>query len=52
MLKVFENRLLRNTFGPQRNKVKGDWRRLNSKEIYDLYPFPNIINTNKSRIMR
>jgi hypothetical protein len=35
-LKVFENRLLRNTCGPQRDEIKGDWRRLHSKEIYDL----------------
>jgi hypothetical protein len=36
-LRVFENRVLRKTFGPKRNKVTGEWRRLHKKELYDPY---------------
>jgi hypothetical protein len=51
-LKVFDTRLLRNTFGPQRDEVKGKWRSIHSKEFYDLYFFTNIISTIKSRTMK
>jgi hypothetical protein len=36
-LTVFENRVLRRIFGPMRDEVAGKWRRLQSKELYDLY---------------
>ena len=36
-LRVFENRVLRNIFGPKRDEVKGEWRRLHHEERYDLY---------------
>jgi hypothetical protein len=36
-LRVFENRVLRNIFGPKRDEVKGEWRRLHNEELYDLY---------------
>jgi hypothetical protein len=41
MLRVFENRVLRKIFGPKRNEVTGEWRRLHNKELYALYS-PNI----------
>jgi hypothetical protein len=42
-LRVFENRVLRKIFGPKRDEVTGEWRRLHSEELYDLYSSPNII---------
>jgi hypothetical protein len=36
-LRVFENRVLRRIFGPKRDEVTGQWRRLNKKEIYALH---------------
>jgi hypothetical protein len=42
-LRVFENRVLRRIFGPKRDKVTGEWRRLRNKELNDLYSSPNII---------
>ena len=41
-LGVFENRVLIRIFGPKRDKVTGEWRRLNNEELYELYS-PNII---------
>jgi hypothetical protein len=49
---VFENRVLRMIFGPKRDKVTGEWRRLHNEELIDLYPSPNIIRVIKSRRMR
>jgi hypothetical protein len=49
---VFENRVLRRTFGPKRDGVTGEWRRLNNEELNDLYSWPNIIRVIKSRRMR
>ena len=48
-LSVFENRVMRRIFGPMRDEVTGEWRRLHNKELYDLYSSPNIIQVNKSR---
>jgi hypothetical protein len=42
-LKVFENRLLRRIFGPVRDEVMGEWRKLHNKELHDLYSSPSII---------
>jgi hypothetical protein len=49
---VFENRLLRRIFGPKRDEVMGDWRKLHSEELHNLYSSPNIIRTINSRRMR
>jgi hypothetical protein len=42
-LRVFENRVLRRIFGPKRDEVTGQWRRIHKKELYALYCSPNII---------
>jgi hypothetical protein len=49
---VFENRVLRRTFGPKRDGVTGEWRRLHNEELNDLYSSPNIIRVIKSRRMK
>jgi hypothetical protein len=51
-LRVFENRVLRRIFGPKRDEVTGEWRRLHNKELYALYSSPNIIRVIKSRRLR
>jgi hypothetical protein len=48
---VFENRVLRRIFGPKRDKVTGEWRRLHNEELNDLYSSPSIIREIKSRRM-
>jgi hypothetical protein len=50
-LRVFENRVLRRIFGPKRDEVTGEWRRLQNKDLYALY-LPNIIRVIKSRRLR
>jgi hypothetical protein len=47
---VFQNRVLRKVFGPKRDKVTGEWRRLHKEELYDLYSLTNIIRVIESRI--
>jgi hypothetical protein len=49
---VFENRVLRGIFGPERDEATGEWRRLHNEELNDLYSSPNIIRVIKSRRMR
>jgi hypothetical protein len=49
---VFENRVLRRIFGPKREEVAGDWKRLHNEELHDLYASPNIIRVIKSRNLR
>jgi hypothetical protein len=51
-LRVFENRVLRRIFGPKRDEVRGECRRLHNKELYALYSSPNIIRVIKSRRLR
>jgi len=50
-LRVFENMVLRRIFGPRRDEVPGEWRRLHNKELNDLYSSPNIVQVIKSRRM-
>jgi hypothetical protein len=49
MLKGFENRVLRRIFGPKRNEVTGDWRKLHNEELHNLYSSPSIMRMIKSR---
>ena len=51
-LRVFENMVLRRIFGPKRDEVTGEWRRLHNEEPIDLYSSPNIVRVIKSRRMR
>jgi hypothetical protein len=51
-LRVFENRVLRRIFGPKRDEVTGEWRKLRNEELHKLYSFRNIIRQVKSRRMR
>jgi hypothetical protein len=41
-LRLFENRALRRIFGPKREEVAGDWRRLHNEELHNLYATPNV----------
>jgi hypothetical protein len=50
--RVFENRVLMKIFGPKRDEVTGDWRKLHNEEFHILYSSPNIIRQIKSRRMR
>ena len=50
-LRVFENRVLRRVFGPKRDEVTGEWRKLYNEELRDLYSLPNIVRVVKSRRM-
>jgi hypothetical protein len=49
---VFENRVLRRIFGPKRDEVTGEWRKLHNEELNDLYSLPKIVRVVKSRRMR
>jgi hypothetical protein len=48
-LRVFENKVVRRTFGPKRDEVTGEWRKLHNEELHILYSSPNIIRQIKSR---
>jgi hypothetical protein len=48
-LRVFENRVLRRIFGPKREGVTGEWKRLHNEEVYSS---PNVFGMITSRIMR
>jgi len=47
-LRVFENIVLRRIFGPRRDEVTEEWRRLNNEELNDLYFSPSIVGVIKS----
>ena len=49
---MFENMVLRRIFGPRRDEVTGEWRRLHKEELNDLYSSPNIVRVIESRRMR
>ena len=51
-LRVFENRVLRRIFGPKRDGVTGEWRKLHNEELNDLYSSPSIVRLIKWRRMR
>jgi hypothetical protein len=42
-MRVFENRVLRRIFGPKKDEVTGNWRKLHNEELHKLYSSPNII---------
>ena len=51
-MRVFENRVLRKIFGPKRDEVRGEWRKLHNEELNDLYCSPNniwVINSSRMR---
>jgi hypothetical protein len=49
---VFENRVLRGIFGPKRDEVTGEWRKLHNEGLHNLYSSPDIIRQVKSRRIR
>jgi hypothetical protein len=51
-LRAFEKRVLRMIFGPKRDEVTGEWRKLHNEELCDLYSSPSVIRIIKSRRMR
>jgi len=48
-LRVFENRVLRRIFEPERDKVTGEWRKLHNEELNDLYSSPSIVKLRRMR---
>ena len=51
-LRVFENRVLKRVFGPKRDEVTGELRKLHNEKLRELYSLPNIVRVVKSRRMR
>jgi hypothetical protein len=51
-LRVFANRVLRRIFGPKRDEVTGEWRKLHNEELHDLYSSPTLVRVIKEGRMR
>jgi hypothetical protein len=51
-LRVFENRMLRRIFGPERDEVSGGWRKLHNEELHGLYCSSGVVRVIKARRMR
>jgi len=51
-LSAFENMVLRRIFGPRRDEVTGEWRRLHNEELNNMYCSPKIVRVIKWRRMR
>jgi hypothetical protein len=51
-LRVFENRVLRRKFGPKRDEVTEEWRKLHNEELHNLYSSPDLIMQVNSRRMK
>ena len=49
---MFENRVLRRIFGPKRDEVTREWRKLHNEDLNDLYSSPNVVRVIKSRRMK
>ena len=49
---IFYNQVLRRIFGPRRDEVTGEWRKLHNEELNDLYCSPSIVRVIKWRRMR
>jgi hypothetical protein len=49
-LEVFENRVLRRIFGPKRDELTGEWKKLHNEELNNLYCSPNIIRVIKNEM--
>jgi len=49
-LRVFENWVLRRVFGPKRDEVTGEWKKLHNEKLSDRYSLPNIVRVVKSRM--
>jgi hypothetical protein len=51
-LRVFENRVLRRIFVPERDEVTGEWKKLDNEVLNDLYSSPNTVRVKKKKKMR
>ena len=49
---MFENRVFRRIFGPKRDEITREWRKLHTEDVNDLYSSPNIVQVIKSGRMR